>query len=117
MRFSPSVTTHLSAGHDNVPPPPTPEKLRALLGRLNRIAVEPKPSTTQSKSPGSRNQLFAIDAEAIRQAESRGFERGRKEGESPAAPPRARSTPSPRASEKTSSPMGCAIGARLLRLT
>ena len=82
MRFSPAVTTHLSAGHDNVPPPPTPEKLRALLGRLNRIAVKPKPSTTQSKSPGSRNQLFAIDAEAIRQAESRGFERGRKEGES-----------------------------------
>ena len=81
MRFSPAVTTHLSAGHDNVPPPPTPEKLRALLGRLNRIAAEPKPEPTQSKSPGQRIQVSAIDAEGIRQAESRGFERGRKEGE------------------------------------
>jgi hypothetical protein len=81
MRFSPAVTTHLSAGHDNVPPPPTPEKLRALLGRLNRIAAEPKTETTQSKSPGSRIQASMADAEAIRQADSRGYERGRKEGE------------------------------------
>ena len=66
MRFSPAVTTHLSAGHDNVPPPPTPEKLRALLGRLNKIAAEPKPEEAQSKSPGSRNQVFTADPEALR---------------------------------------------------
>ena len=81
MRFSPAVTTHLSAGHDNVPPPPTPEKLRALLGRLNRIASVPKPEAPENKSPGSRNQVFAPDAEAIRQAERHGFERGQREGE------------------------------------
>jgi hypothetical protein len=81
MRFSPAVTTHLSAGHDNVPPPPTPEKLRALLGRLNRIASAPKPEAVGNKSPASRNQVFATDAQALRQAESRGYERGRKEGE------------------------------------
>ena len=71
----------MSAGHDNVPPPPTPEKLRALLGRLNRIAAEPKPEAAQNKSPGSRNHAFAVDPEVIRQAESRGYERGRKAGE------------------------------------
>jgi hypothetical protein len=81
MRFSPAVTTHLSARHDNVPPPPTPQKLRALLGRLNRIAAESKPEAAQGKSPGFRNQVFTPDMEALRQAESRGFERGRKEGE------------------------------------
>ena len=81
MRFSPAVTTHLSAGHDNVPPPPTPQKLRALLGRLNRIAAESKPESAQGKSSGFRNQVFMPDIEALRQAESRGFERGRKEGE------------------------------------
>ena len=81
MRFSPAVTTHLSAGHDNVPPPPTPQKLRALLGRLNRIAAESKPEAAQGKSSGFRNQVFTPDMEALRQAESRGFERGRKEGE------------------------------------
>jgi hypothetical protein len=81
MRFSPAVTTHLSAGHDNVPPPPTPQRLRALLGRLNRIAAESKPEAAQGKSSGFRNQVFTPDMEALRQAESRGFERGRKEGE------------------------------------
>ena len=81
MRFSPAVTTHLSAGHDNVPPPPTPQKLRALLGRLNRIAAESKPEAAQGKSSGFRNQVFTPDMEALRQAEIRGFERGRKEGE------------------------------------
>ena len=81
MRFSPAVTTHLSAGHDNVPPPPTPQKLRALLGRLNRIAAESKPEAAQGKSSGFRNQVFTPDMETLRQAESRGFERGRKEGE------------------------------------
>ena len=81
MRFSPAVTTHLSAGHDNVPPPPTPQKLRALLGRLNRIAAESKPEAAQGKSSGFRNQVFTPDMETLRQAEIRGFERGRKEGE------------------------------------
>jgi hypothetical protein len=81
MRFSPAVTTHLSAGHKNVPTPPTPEKVRALLGRLNRIAAEPEPERAENKSPGPRNQAFTADPEAIRQAESRGYERGRKEGE------------------------------------
>ena len=58
MRFSPAVTTHLSAGHDNVPPPPTPQKLRALLGRLNRIAAESK--------PGSRaRQVFGLPKSGI----------------------------------------------------
>jgi hypothetical protein len=81
MRFSPAVTTHLSAGHDDVPPPPTPEKVRALLGRLNRIAAESKPEATQNPSPSLRNQVVAPDPEALRKAESRGYERGRKEGE------------------------------------
>ena len=61
MRFSPAVTTHLSAGHDNVPPPPTPQKLRALLGRLNRIAAELKPEAAHGKSSGFRNQVFTPD--------------------------------------------------------
>ncbi|MGA2868623.1 MAG: hypothetical protein ABSF34_05630, partial [Verrucomicrobiota bacterium] len=55
--------------------------VRALLGRLNRIASAPKPEAAGNKSPASRNQVFATDAQALWQAESRGYERGRKEGE------------------------------------
>ena len=84
MRFSPAVTTHLSAGHDQVPAPPTPAKVRALLGRLNRIAAEAEPEAARSKAPGAAKAAIAPDPQALRQAESRGYERGRKAGEAAA---------------------------------
>jgi hypothetical protein len=82
IRFSPALTTHLSAGHDHVPSPPTPEKVRALLGRLTRIAPEPKPDAARRSALAGQKQAAPEDAEAIRAAEQRGYQRGFKEGES-----------------------------------
>ena len=84
IRFSPAVTTHLSAGHDNVPSPPTPEKVRALLGRLTRIASEPKPDPARNSVPDRHKEAFPPVADALRNAEQRGYQRGLKEGESTA---------------------------------
>jgi hypothetical protein len=57
IRFSPVVTTHLAAGRDSVPSPPTPEKVRALLGRLTRIPAAPKMLTPVFQCPaGSQVQ-------------------------------------------------------------
>ena len=84
IRFSPAVTTHLSAGHDNVPSPPTPEKVRALLGRLTRIASEPKPELARNSVPDRHKEASLPAADALRNAEQRGYQRGLKEGESTA---------------------------------
>ena len=78
IRFSPAETTHLIAGHDRVPSPPTPEKVRALLGRLTRIAAEPKAEAARSEGPERQRPT---DAAAFRQAELQGYQRGFKEGE------------------------------------
>jgi hypothetical protein len=78
IRFSPAVTTHLVAGHDSVPAPPTPEKLRALLGRLTRIATAPKAEPARNDAPGEQRQGSAA---LVQQAERHGYERGFKEGE------------------------------------
>src|ERR1700733_9460219 len=84
IRFSPAVTTHLSAGHDNVPSPPTPEKVRALLGRLTRIASEPKPELARNSVPDRHKEASPPAADTLRNAEQRGYQRGLKEGESTA---------------------------------
>lgn len=80
MRFSRALTTHLSPGHDHVPVPPAPEKVRALLDRLNRIAPDASADEGQNTSPLSQKQAYTPDPEALRQAEQRGYERGWKEG-------------------------------------
>lgn len=40
-RFSEALTTHLQPGNRDVPSPPTPEKLRAILGRLSAATELP----------------------------------------------------------------------------
>lgn len=81
MRFSPAHTTHLAAGHKDVPSPPTPEKVRALLGRLNQISAETKPDEGRSRPSLPRQPISAPDPEALRQAEQREYKRGWKDGE------------------------------------
>lgn len=79
--LSPAVTTHLAAGHDSVPSPPTPEKVRALLGRLTRIAAAPKTEPARNAGPGRQEQAIPANAAALQQAERQGYQRGFKEGE------------------------------------
>ena len=81
IRFSPAITTHLTAGHDHVPSPPTPEKVRALLGRLTRIAAEPKKEAARNIAPERQRPTVPTDAAALHQAELQGYQRGLKEGE------------------------------------
>ena len=81
IRFSAVVTTHLIAGHDKVPSPPTPEKVRALLGRLTRIAAQPKTEPPRNVPPERQRSPPPMDTAALQQAELQGYQRGFKEGE------------------------------------
>lgn len=73
-RFSPAVTTHLQAGNRDVPSPPTPERLRAVLGRLAELAT--KDASENAKSKPVHPIMAVPDTKTIEAAR----ESGRREG-------------------------------------
>jgi hypothetical protein len=73
IKFAPCVTTHLHSGQRDVPPPPAPERVKAMLGALSKAA---KPA----KAPVA-NRFAMPGQDALRDAEQRGYARGKEAGE------------------------------------
>ncbi len=94
-RFAPSVTTHLQAGSRDVPTPPTPERVRAMLGRLAELATPPvdaagtaaggRGGASEGRRRASGEAAAATkgeaDATALAAARAEGVAIGRKQGD------------------------------------
>jgi hypothetical protein len=73
IKFAPCTTTHLHSGQRDVPPPPAPERVKAMLGALSRA--------TKTVKAAVANKVVMPDQEAIQDAEQRGYARGKEAGE------------------------------------
>jgi hypothetical protein len=73
IKFAACTTTHLHSGQRDVPPPPAPERVKAMLGALSK-------ATKPAKAPAA-NRFVMPDQDALRDAEQRGYARGKEAGE------------------------------------
>jgi DNA helicase HerA-like ATPase len=73
IKFAPCITTHLHSGQRNVPPPPAPERVKAMLGALSK-------ATKTAKAPVA-DYVAMPDHDALRDAEQRGYVQGKETGE------------------------------------
>ena len=73
VKFGQTATTHLQAGQHDVPAPPPPERVRAMLATLSKTVEKPKAVARQAS--------VQIDEGVVRAAEERGYARGKEAGE------------------------------------
>lgn len=77
-RFSKPVTTHLQPGKSNVATPATPQKVRAMLGNLAKLAAQAPEAQAADVTPKGRREAtpaVAVDA-AVEAARSAGWAEG-----------------------------------------
>lgn len=83
-KFAKPMTTHLEPGKGKVPTPATPEKVRAMLGKLAKLATKPADDATRPAPVATKGPKHAtadapitvpVDVEAIKRA---AFEAGRR---------------------------------------
>lgn len=69
-QFSPAITTHLQVGHRDVPTPPTPARLKAMLGALADSVAAEEPvaeeMTARRKPPASGDPRAPVGASGER---------------------------------------------------
>jgi hypothetical protein len=63
-RFSRAITTHLQLGMRDVPSPPTPERVRAMLGRLAEAATKAEATDAGGDAKYSKKYARSMQAES-----------------------------------------------------